>query len=271
MIQFLISLLLSLFNKSRINNIPTAPINVPLEVPVIPEHIPVPTVPEVLVEPAPLPVAPKETPKAPKPFAFTAAQLKTILPANKNTAQLKVALDKILPLYDINTKQRVACFLSQCGHESAHFTVLKENLNYSPDRLTVVFKKYFPTIAAAKKYANNPEKIANKVYANRMNNGNESSGDGWKYHGRGAIQITGKENYSLFARHINKTLEETVAYCETFEGAIESAAWFWKFRNLNIECDSNNFVSLTKKINGGTNGLAERQALYDKAIKTLKD
>lgn len=189
---------------------------------------------------------------------------------NKNPAALASALNKVLDKYEINTPNRVAGFLAQCGHESLDFTVLKENLNYSIKGLTTVFRKYFPTEASAKTYERKPNLIANRVYANRMGNGPESSGDGWKYRGRGAIQLTGKNNYTAFAAAIGKTLDETIAYLDTLEGAIESACWFWKTNGLNAICDKDDIVTMTKKINGGTHGIEDRTARYTKAKSILK-
>lgn len=189
---------------------------------------------------------------------------------NKNPSALADALNKALDKYDINTTNRVAGFLAQCGHESLDFTVLRENLNYSVKGLTTVFRKYFPTEASAKAYERKPNMIANKVYANRMGNGNEASGDGFKFRGRGAIQLTGKNNYTAFATAIGKTLDETIVYLDTLEGAIESACWFWKTNGLNQICDKDDIVTMTKKINGGTHGIDDRTARYTKAKSVLK-
>lgn len=202
--------------------------------------------------------------------SVTVDLLKQLFPKNKNLDPLSTALNAVLPEYDINTPERIACFLAQCGHESAGFTVLTENLNYSAEGLCKVWPKRFPTAAAAAPYNRNPEKIANKVYCDRLGNGKEASGDGWKYRGRGAIQLTGKSNYEAFAKSCGKTLDETVEYCETLEGAIASACYFWKTNNLNKFVDANDFVGLTKKINGGTVGLQDRTHHYEVAIKLLK-
>lgn len=202
---------------------------------------------------------------------ITVDQIKEICHGTKNPIDLTAALNHILPKYHIDTKPRIAAFLAQCGHESGQFNTLTENLNYSSENLCKVWPKRFTSATAAKPYHRNPEKIANKVYADRMGNGTEASGDGYKYRGRGAIQLTGKENYTKFAKSIGKTLEETVAYCETLEGAIESACYFWSTNNLNTCADCGDFIDLTKKINGGTTGLADRQAHYATANKILPD
>jgi putative chitinase len=200
---------------------------------------------------------------------ITSQQLSQILTKNKNVGDLANILTKVFPKYEINTKNRVAGFLAQCGHESADFTILKENLNYGAKGLRGVFPKYFPDDATAAKYERKPEMIANRVYASRMGNGDEKSGEGYKFRGRGAIQLTGKENYTKFAQSIGKTLDETISYVETLEGAIESACWFWKTRNLNATCDADDIVKMTKLINGGTIGLEDRKAHYEKAKKVL--
>jgi putative chitinase len=197
---------------------------------------------------------------------ITSAQIKSILPHNKNPDQLAEALNHVLPLYDINNKERVACFLA---HESGEFNILRENLNYSAESLCKVWPKRFPSASAAQPYNRNPEKIANKVYADRLGNGSEATGDGFKYRGRGAIQLTGKCNYEAFAKSIGKKLDETVAYCETLEGAIASACFFWKTNNLNKFVDAADFLGLTKKINGGTIGLEDRKKHYKKALEVL--
>jgi len=165
--------------------------------------------------------------------------------------------------------KRMAAFLAQVAHESGAFNFTKEGLSYSAQSLNKVFHKYFPTLAAAKPYERQPAKIANKVYANRMGNGPESSGDGYKFCGRGLIQLTGKQNYTKFAASIGKSLDETVAYLETAEGAVASAAWFWDANKLSVYADKGDFVGLTRRINGGTIGLADRQHHYDLALKAL--
>ena len=139
---------------------------------------------------------------------ITTEHIKAIFPKYKYPDDLADALTESFDKYEINTVNRAAGFLAQCGHESVGFTVLKENLNYSAEGLNKTFKKYFPTVESAQPYARNPEKIANKVYANRMSNGDEASGDGYRFRGRGAIQLTGRDNYSQFAKAVGLTLEE---------------------------------------------------------------
>jgi len=199
-------------------------------------------------------------------FDFTIADLSAILKSNKEVTVWHIALTKILPKYEITTKERVAAFIAQTAHESADYTTLQENLNYSAAGLAKTWPKRFISEQAAMPYNRQPEKIANKVYADRLGNGNEASGDGWKYKGRGIIQLTGKDNYTAFAKTINRTLDETVTYLGTKEGAVESACWFWTTRKLNAICDTKDITTMTKLINGGLLGLDERKAKYDLAL-----
>jgi putative chitinase len=199
-------------------------------------------------------------------FDFTKEQLKEMLPKNQYLQNWYDALDSILPEYDINTPQRVAAFLAQCAHESGGFVFLKENLNYKAASLRKVFPKYFPDDAIAAAYANKPEMIANRVYANRMGNGDEHSGDGFKYCGRGLIQLTGKDNYTFFAASIEVPVEEASEYLQTFEGAVQSACFFWDQNNLNQWADKGDILTLTKRINGGTIGLEDRIKHYEHAL-----
>jgi putative chitinase len=166
--------------------------------------------------------------------------------------------------------RRIAGFLAQVAHESGGFTAIKENLNYSAKGLMTTFKKYFPDEATAKQYEKKPEKIANRVYANRMKNGPEESGDGYRFCGRGLIQLTGRDNYTKFAQALDMSIEDTVAYLETPNGALVSAAWFWDNNKLNQYCDRDDFVTLTKRINGGTIGLEDRKHHYQIALNLLQ-
>lgn len=178
-------------------------------------------------------------------------------------------LAKTCEYYEINTPQRIAAFIAQTAHESGGYKFIKENLNYSADGLQKIFKKYFPNAELAQQYARQPEKIANRVYASRMGNGDEASGDGWRYCGRGVIQLTGKFNYTKLSEDLEMSLDETVSYLETPEGAVISGGWFWNRNKLNAIIDKGDFVMLTKRINGGTIGLADRQHHYDIALKIL--
>lgn len=203
-------------------------------------------------------------------FKFTEGQVRALLPRNKEPAAWFEAMEEILPLWEINTVKRVAGFISQTAYESADYRSLTENLNYSATRLNQVFPKYFIRAGRdARQYHRQPEKIANIVYANRMDNGPTSSGDGWKYRGRGIIQLTGKYNYSKFAQAMNISLAEAVKYVETKKGALDSACWYWDSRNLNAAADRGDVSAMTKLINGGYHGLADRKILYNRALKTL--
>ena len=203
---------------------------------------------------------------------LTIEQLKQLLPKNPYVAQWHRALEQLLPDYGIDTPQRIAAFIAQCAHESGGFTALKENLNYKAVTLRKIFPKYFPDEDTAQHYANLPNKqqaIANKVYANRMGNGDENSGDGYRYCGRGLIQLTGKDNYTWFAASLSIPVEEASQYLETFEGAAQSACWFWETNNLNQWADKDDILTLTKRINGGTIGLEDRIKHYEHAKHVL--
>ena len=199
-------------------------------------------------------------------FDFTEQQLAQIIPGNPYTSHWYSALVQCLPDYDITSPQRVAAFLAQCAHESGGFRAIKENLNYRAETLRKVFPKYFTTDALAQQYAHKQEAIANKVYANRMGNGSEESGDGFRYCGRGLIQLTGKQNYQNFADSIETPVEDVPAFLATFEGSVQSACWFWEANNLNQYADSGDILTMTKRINGGTIGLSDRQAHYTHAL-----
>jgi putative chitinase len=202
---------------------------------------------------------------------LTLNQLKQILPNNQYVEHWHDALSKLLPDYEINTIQRIAAFIAQCSHESAGFTAIQENLNYRAESLMRVWPKYFPTIDIANAYAHKPEMIANRAYANRMGNGDEMSGDGWRYCGRGLIQLTGKSNYKAFADSLDMNINEVPEYLATFEGAAQSACWFWENNNLNRFADNDDILGLTKAINGGTLGLEDRKAHYQHAISILSN
>ena len=202
-------------------------------------------------------------------FQFTKEKLGECIPGNPYLNYWFNALNQLLPDYDINTPQRVAAFVAQCAHESGGFRALKENLNYKAATLRKIFPKYFPDDASANHYASLPNKqeaIANKVYANRMGNGDEASGDGYRYCGRGLIQLTGKENYTWFAASLQISVEEAAEYLQTFEGAAQSACWFWETNNLNQWADKGDILTLTKRINGGTIGLDDRIKHYNHAL-----
>ena len=178
------------------------------------------------------------------------------------------ALCEILPDYDINTVERVAAFLAQTAHESGGYRAIKENLNYKAESLCRVWPKYFNAGNAAQ-YAHNQQAIANRAYANRMGNGPEESGDGWKFCGRGLIQLTGKDNYSRYAQSLEISLDEASEHLTTFEGCVQSACWFWEANNLNQYADNGDMLTMTKRINGGTLGLEDRITHYKQALSVL--
>jgi len=198
---------------------------------------------------------------------MNAEVLKLIMP--KCPQEYADALVQAMPDYDINTPERIAAFIAQLAHESAECTRVEENMNYSADRLVVVFPKYFPSYTVAEPYHRKPEAIANKVYSNRMGNGNEKSGDGWKYHGRGPIQLTGRDNYSTCGEAIMADLINTPDLLLQPKEGVESACWYWKWRGLNPLADAGDFRTITKRINGGYHGLEERERYYGKARAIL--
>jgi putative chitinase len=200
----------------------------------------------------------------------TAELINAIFPNAKNVDELVEAMNELFPKYEIDTEQRVAGFLAQCGHESGGFRVIEENLNYSAKALDAVFGKYFVRGGRdAEEYHRQPEKIANVVYANRMDNGDTESGDGWRFRGRGYIQLTGRHNYTKFAESVDMDIEDVVDYLGTVQGALESACWYWDTNNLNKYCDEGDVKGMTKRINGGYIGLEDRQHHWELAIEHL--
>lgn len=206
---------------------------------------------------------------------ITEAQLAVMIPTNKEVGEWCAALNEMLPKYGITTDRRIAGFISQCAHESSDFRVLQENLNYKEATLLKVFPRYFgPGKENAAEYAGKPEKIANYVYMDKNRSkggalGNVKDGDGWLFSGKGLKQCTGRSNVSAFGKTVGMTAEEAAVYLLTKKGALESALWFWGSRNLNDVADTGDVVKLTKIINGGDIGLADRQARYAKAMAAL--
>lgn len=202
-------------------------------------------------------------------FLLTNDHLSQILKGNIHVDDWYEALKNNLPHYNIDNKNRICAFIAQCAHESANFKILKENLNYRAESLQRVWPRHFPSDRIAQEYAKQPEKIANRAYANRMGNGDESSGDGWKFCGRGLIQLTGRNNYQLFADSIGYDIEELPNYLMTFDGAVKSACWFWTVNELNQWADQSDIKTLTKKINGGILGLEDRIKHYNHALEII--
>ena len=207
-------------------------------------------------------------------FDFTEEHLAEIIPGNKQVGEWYAALCELLPKYGITTERRVAHFLSQCAHESANFKRLEENLNYSAKALRAVFGRYFGDAPKrdADEYHRQPEMIANYVYMDEFRKykmGNVNEGDGWLFRGRGLKQLTGRDNYTKFGESVDMTAEQAAEYVASFKGAIESACWFWDTNNLNDIADGDNVKLMTKKINGGSIGLEDRQRRYVVAMNVL--
>lgn len=208
-------------------------------------------------------------------FELTKEMLGAMIPGNSKLDMWYDAIVEIFPKYDINTPERMAGFIAQCAHESNNFKSLEENLNYSESALNRVFGRYFGTGGTkrnAKEYARNPEKIANYVYMDEFRKykmGNVKEGDGWLFRGRGLKQLTGRENYTKFGKTVGMTAEQAAEYVATEKGAIESACWFWKTAKLNAIADKGDIVKMTKKINGGDIGLADRTKRYNAAIEIM--
>jgi putative chitinase len=196
---------------------------------------------------------------------ITPAQLKTLGIAPQWLEPLNAAMLR----FDINTPQRIAAFVGQCAHESANFTTLTENLNYKAESLVRVWPRHFPTPEVAAQYHRQPEKIANRAYANRMGNGPEASGDGWKYRGRGLIQLTGKDNYRLASDALSVDLVATPDLVTQPDMAALTAAWFWNKNNLNALADAGNNELISKRINGGTHGMDDRLQRTSTALALL--
>ena len=203
-------------------------------------------------------------------FEFTEEMVIEMLRGNEEAEDWYDAMCEILPLWEVDTPERVAMFIAQCGHESNNFKVLSENLNYSAKALNAIFPKYFERAGRdAQDYHRQPRKIANVIYANRMDNGDTDSGDGWRFRGGGILQLTGRYNYTKFGEEVEMSPEEAVDYVRTKKGALDSACWFWDTNGLNKYCDDQDIVGATKRINGGTIGLDDRKKHYIHALDVL--
>ena len=201
----------------------------------------------------------------------TVEQLHEMCPQAKkeNLEKYCDALNSAFDEFEIDTPKRQAMFLAQVAHESGNFSAVRENLNYKAETLSKVFPKYFRD-RDPNDYAKQPEKIANLVYGGRMGNGDEDSGDGYRYRGRGLIQLTGHDNYEACGSELEVNLHETPDYLTTPEGAARSAAWFWFNNDLNVVADDGDILKCTKKINGGTIGLEDRTKHYEHALKIIE-
>ena len=206
-------------------------------------------------------------------FEFTPSQLAKLLPGNPNVQSWHQALTEVLPGFSINTVPRVAAFIAQCAHESREFTVLEENLNYNAAGLLRIFPRYFQNINPDQ-YARQPQRIASLVYGNRMGNGPEHTGDGWRYRGRGVIQLTGKNNYTACSQELfgdSRLVEDPDSVSRDRNLALMTACWFWNRNNINALADRSDIVGMTRRINGGTIGLEDRKRHYEHALAVLSE
>jgi len=203
---------------------------------------------------------------------LTEDKLKQIAPNCPDIVSWTAAINFAMDKYQINNVQRVSAFLAQVMHESGQCKTLSENLNYTAPRLMVVWPSRFPNIGVARQYEKNPQKLANKVYANRLGNGDEASGDGWKYRGKGLIQLTGKDNYIRIGKDIGLDLVNNPDLLLQPNGAALSTASFWSSKKLNYQADLNtnlSFDNISVAINGGKIGLDERRKYWEKIKKIL--
>lgn len=207
-------------------------------------------------------------------FNFTVEMTRTLLKGNPEADQWHASMVEVLPMWEINTVERVAGFIAQCAHESNNFRNLEENLNYKQETLLKVFPRYFgaPPKRNAAEYARNPEKLANYVYMDEFRSskmGNTQPGDGWRFRGRGLKQLTGRDNYTNFGKTVKMTAEEAAEYVATKKGAIDSACWFWDNAKCNTFADAKDIVGMSKRINGGTIGLDDRKRRWEQALQVL--
>ena len=202
-------------------------------------------------------------------FDFKIEQVAELLP-RIDAAEWYDAMQRVLPKWNIDTVDRVAGFIAQTSHESGGYSVLTENLNYSAEALDKIFPKYFKRAGRdARNYHRQPEKIANVIYANRMDNGGTDSGDGWRFRGGGILQLTGRYNYTQFGKAEGMSAEEATEFVRSPIGALASACWFWDTNNINKYCDNQDITGMTKRINGGTIGLEDRKKHYAHALEVL--
>lgn len=199
---------------------------------------------------------------------ITAAQLQAMGAARENAARYAPDFARLLPLHEIDTPRRIQHFMAQVFHESGALARVKENMNYRADRLVKVFPRYF-TADLAVVYAGQPERIGSRVYANRMGNGDEYSGDGYRYRGRGLIQVTGKTNYRMLGEWVG---EDLVTHPErvAMHYPVDSAVWYWVRNGLNALADGDDIRQVTQRINGGQNGIEDRRRLLVAAREIFK-
>jgi len=209
---------------------------------------------------------PEPTPARAAP-ELTANLLAAAMPdaSRQNIERYLAPLQHCISRYQLSTPLRLAHFLAQIGHESGALRYNEENLNYSAKALRAVFSRYFTTDAAADEYARHPQRIACRVYANRMGNGDEQCGDGWRYRGRGLIQLTGKDNYNAFGQYLNIDLLASPEQVAEPELAVGAAGWYWQKHDLNTLADADDIIAITRRINGGENGLDDRKARLETA------
>lgn len=198
-------------------------------------------------------------------MAVTAEHLQKL----KINPELAPAFNATFDRWGIATLRQQAAFIGQCGHESGNFRVLEENLNYAADRLMKIWPKRFPSLEVAQPYHRNPRKIANKVYANRMGNRDEASDDGWRFRGSGWVQLTGHDNFYHFSKAMGEDFVMKPDLVRTPEYAAQSAGWFWATHGCNQIADSGDWKALTKRINGGEIGLADRIKHTQEAMHVL--
>ncbi|MDB2315676.1 glycoside hydrolase family 19 protein [bacterium] len=199
------------------------------------------------------------------------ATLKKCLPKAKeaNLAKFIEGINETFDTFDMTNPQRQAMFLAQTAHESGNFKFTEENLNYSGSALMRVWPRHYPTKEIAAVYNRNKEMIGNRSYGGRMGNGDEASGEGWKYRGRGIIQLTGKNNYRACSEALGIDLIENPEIAKDNPVAVLSAGWFWETRRLNRWCDKGDVKKVTRLINGGTNGLKDREQHYNHILHVL--
>ena len=210
---------------------------------------------------------PASPPAIPGLAAAVAAVTPGMIPADR--ARWVAALAEPMARAGITSPRRMAAFIGQCAHESGGFRSLVENLSYSADRLCAVWPSRFPSVAAATPFARNPEKLANRVYSGRLGNGPEASGDGWRFRGRGLIQLTGRANYAAFGASVGRTADDVAEWCASPEGAAASAVYFWSVNGLNDLAASWQLSALSRRINGGSVGLDHRIACCTDALAAI--